>query len=74
MSLTSLNYNLHRSENEDLHMGTPGYGAPFHIDEVKHPSWQAQIKGAKTWYDGVSLIMDPKELNIKLAEIPSDEL
>ncbi len=24
-------------------IGTPGYGAPFHIDDVKHPSWQAQV-------------------------------
>jgi histone arginine demethylase JMJD6 len=25
-------------------IGTPGFGAPFHIDEVRHPSWQAQVK------------------------------
>lgn len=24
-------------------MGTPGFGAPFHLDEVKYPSWQAQV-------------------------------
>eukprot|EP00095_Tigriopus_kingsejongensis_P004003 maker-scaffold1031_size68893-snap-gene-0.28 protein:Tk04003 transcript:maker-scaffold1031_size68893-snap-gene-0.28-mRNA-1 annotation:"hypothetical protein CAPTEDRAFT_142276" len=30
-------------------MGTPGYGAPFHIDNVVHPSWQAQIRGRKLW-------------------------
>ena len=30
-------------------LGTPGYGAPYHTDEVKNPSWQAQISGVKTW-------------------------
>ena len=24
-------------------MGTPGWGAPFHIDQVDLPSWQAQV-------------------------------
>lgn len=24
-------------------MGTPGHGAPFHIDQVEFPSWQAQV-------------------------------
>ena len=28
-----------------IFMGTPGYGAPYHIDNVKYPSWQAQVKG-----------------------------
>ena len=26
-----------------IFIGTPGYGAPFHIDSVKLPSWQAQV-------------------------------
>ena len=26
-----------------IFMGTPGYGAPFHLDSVKYPSWQAQV-------------------------------
>ena len=44
-----------RSGSKDwFFLGTPGYGAPFHIDEVKHPSWQAQIRGVKTWDDGHS--------------------
>lgn len=30
-------------------MGTPGFGAPFHIDNVVHASWQAQIRGRKLW-------------------------
>ncbi|XP_074596729.1 uncharacterized protein LOC141851837 [Brevipalpus obovatus] len=32
-----------------IFMGSPGYGANMHIDHVGHPSWQAQIKGAKRW-------------------------
>ena len=24
-------------------LGTPGFGAPYHIDNVKYPSWQAQV-------------------------------
>jgi hypothetical protein len=26
-----------------IFIGTPGYGAPFHLDNVKFPSWQAQV-------------------------------
>ena len=26
-----------------IFIGTPGYGAPFHIDNVRLPSWQAQV-------------------------------
>ncbi|XP_011493821.1 PREDICTED: uncharacterized protein LOC105359040 [Ceratosolen solmsi marchali] len=38
------------SEKTDwLFMGSPGYGAPMHIDDVEYPSWQAQIRGHKTW-------------------------
>ncbi|KAL3287136.1 hypothetical protein HHI36_001616 [Cryptolaemus montrouzieri] len=41
------------SENIALHwifMGSPGKGAPLHVDNVLYPSWQAQIKGLKQWY------------------------
>lgn len=30
-------------------IGTPGWGAPSHIDQVVLPSWQAQIRGRKWW-------------------------
>ncbi|XP_006618525.1 2-oxoglutarate and iron-dependent oxygenase JMJD4 [Apis dorsata] len=36
-----------------IFMGSHGYGAPMHVDDVEHPSWQAQIKGEKLW------ILDP---------------
>lgn len=26
-----------------IFMGTPGFGAPMHLDNVKYPSWQAQV-------------------------------
>jgi hypothetical protein len=32
-----------------IFMGTPGYGADIHIDDVSNPSWQAQIGGVKHW-------------------------
>lgn len=32
-----------------IFMGTPGYGAEMHIDDVENPSWQAQISGIKRW-------------------------
>lgn len=32
-----------------LFMGGPGLGAHMHVDNVRLPSWQAQIKGAKEW-------------------------
>ena len=32
-----------------IFMGTPGYGALMHIDDVDNPSWQAQISGIKRW-------------------------
>ncbi|XP_002155363.1 uncharacterized protein LOC100211992 isoform X1 [Hydra vulgaris] len=31
-------------------MGGSGTGALMHIDYVNRPSWQAQVKGKKTWY------------------------
>ncbi|XP_018904169.2 uncharacterized protein [Bemisia tabaci] len=40
------------SENKQtdwIFMGSPGYGAKMHIDNVNYPSWQAQLKGTKTW-------------------------
>ncbi|XP_076243155.1 uncharacterized protein LOC143184654 [Calliopsis andreniformis] len=38
------------SEKTDwIFMGSHGYGAPMHVDDVDHPSWQAQIKGKKLW-------------------------
>ncbi|XP_046406321.1 uncharacterized protein LOC124171223 [Ischnura elegans] len=30
-------------------MGSPGYGAHMHVDNVDHPSWQAQLRGSKLW-------------------------
>lgn len=32
-----------------IFMGTPGYGANLHIDDVTNPTWQAQISGTKKW-------------------------
>ncbi|XP_027844279.1 uncharacterized protein LOC114125007 [Aphis gossypii] len=32
-----------------IFMGTPGHGAPMHIDKVAFPSWQTQISGYKKW-------------------------
>ncbi|CAF0830180.1 unnamed protein product [Brachionus calyciflorus] len=32
-----------------IFMGTPGYGAGLHIDDVNNPTWQAQISGIKLW-------------------------
>ena len=26
-----------------IFIGTPGFGAPLHLDNVKYPSWQAQV-------------------------------
>lgn len=59
------------SKHDWIFMGTPGYGAPFHLDSVKYPSWQAQINGIKSWtlrpppecfwacHGDVSVIMEP---------------
>lgn len=33
-----------------IFMGGSGTGASMHIDGVNRPSWQAMIKGMKTWY------------------------
>ncbi|XP_030847411.1 uncharacterized protein LOC591669 [Strongylocentrotus purpuratus] len=32
-----------------IFIGGPGHGANVHIDSVDRPSWQAQIRGSKTW-------------------------
>ncbi|CAF1062162.1 unnamed protein product [Rotaria sordida] len=32
-----------------IFMGTPGFGAHMHIDNVDLPSWQAQVRGRKQW-------------------------
>ena len=32
-----------------IHIGTPGLGAKYHLDNVGFSSWQAQISGSKTW-------------------------
>lgn len=31
-------------------MGYRGQGASMHLDYVRRPSWQAQIKGSKSWF------------------------
>jgi len=33
-----------------IFIGTPGPGAHLHIDNVDLASWQAQVRGVKTWY------------------------
>ncbi|XP_011298259.1 uncharacterized protein [Fopius arisanus] len=41
---------LAESEKTDwIFMGSSGYGAPMHVDDVEHASWQAQIQGSKLW-------------------------
>lgn len=32
-----------------IFMGWPGFGAHMHVDNVRLPSWQAQLKGTKKW-------------------------
>lgn len=32
-----------------IFMGGPSLGAHMHVDNVRLPSWQAQIKGTKEW-------------------------
>lgn len=32
-----------------IFMGGPGLGAHMHVDNVRLPSWQAQVKGTKEW-------------------------
>jgi histone arginine demethylase JMJD6 len=40
-----------------IFMGTPGYGAPYHIDNVKYPSWQAQVCVGLTINDAIHSII-----------------
>ncbi|RZF36493.1 hypothetical protein LSTR_LSTR015295 [Laodelphax striatellus] len=40
------------AENKNIDwifMGSPGYGAKMHVDNVNLPSWQAQLRGKKKW-------------------------
>jgi hypothetical protein len=37
------------SKTDWIFMGSPGYGAHMHIDNVVYPSWQAQVTGTKLW-------------------------
>jgi len=37
------------SRTDWIFMGSPGYGANLHIDNVNNPSWQAQVTGTKLW-------------------------
>jgi len=37
------------SKTDWIFMGTPGYGANMHVDDVQYASWQAQVKGIKKW-------------------------
>lgn len=37
------------SKTDWIFMGSPGYGAHMHIDNVVLPSWQAQVTGTKLW-------------------------
>ncbi|XP_044747446.1 F-box protein At5g06550 [Coccinella septempunctata] len=43
-----------------IFMGTPGKGAPLHVDNVVYPSWQAQIRGRKEWF-----LAPPPECTLK---------
>lgn len=37
------------SKTDWIFMGSPGYGAQMHVDNVVNPSWQAQVIGTKLW-------------------------
>ncbi|KAL8585751.1 hypothetical protein ACOMHN_040533 [Nucella lapillus] len=41
--------NAESSKTDWIFMGSPGYGAHMHIDNVHLPSWQAQVTGTKRW-------------------------
>ncbi|XP_014219942.1 jmjC domain-containing protein 4 [Copidosoma floridanum] len=56
-----------------IFMGSPGYGAPMHVDDVEYPSWQAQIRGRKKWIlepprechyscDRLEVVVEPGEI------------
>ena len=60
-----------RGSHEMFLLGTPGQGAPFHIDSdpmLEAGTWQAQIKGVKTWYHFIALGL-PLKIN-KTCTIP----
>ncbi|KAK3086458.1 hypothetical protein FSP39_018733 [Pinctada imbricata] len=44
-----LPYSAESSKTDWIFMGSPGYGAALHIDNVQNPSWQAQVTGTKKW-------------------------
>ncbi|KAK2150211.1 hypothetical protein LSH36_418g02081 [Paralvinella palmiformis] len=48
------------SRTDWIFMGSPGYGAHMHIDNVINPSWQAQITGSKKW-----ILQPPPECYLK---------
>ena len=37
---------LASAEREWIFMGTPGFGADFHTDNLPYPTWQAQVISA----------------------------
>jgi len=41
--------NSESSHTDWIFMGGHGFGAGIHVDNVNRPSWQAQIKGQKSW-------------------------
>ena len=45
-----------------IFIGTPGWGAPSHIDNVKYPSWQAQVMV-------LSLLSEHIPVNSKIMQI-----
>ncbi|XP_015126093.1 bifunctional arginine demethylase and lysyl-hydroxylase JMJD6-B [Diachasma alloeum] len=56
---------LAESEKTDwIFMGSSGYGAPMHVDDVEHASWQAQIKGSKLW-----ILEPPRECHYTCARV-----
>lgn len=47
-----------------IFMGGPGFGAHMHVDNVKYPSWQAQLSGRKKWR-----LLPPPECYLQCNEI-----
>ncbi|XP_069688240.1 uncharacterized protein [Periplaneta americana] len=39
-----------RQKLDWIYLGSSGYRETMHIDMVKRPSWQAQLKGSKRWF------------------------
>ncbi|XP_049954702.1 uncharacterized protein LOC126470740 [Schistocerca serialis cubense] len=64
------------NKNTDwIFIGSPGYGAHMHVDNVGHPSWQAQLRGSKKWTlqpppecfyccDPLQVVVEPGEIII----------